>query len=428
MPQITTPLLVCILSTDNGPLTERAAASARALGLPVRIGLTRPGVENAPLGEAEVVAIPWQDDFAAARNALAAEANASYLLWLDSDEILDRFPATDWTAEAAPWLALMIEDRGDLAPRAIVRIQRNDRRSRWRHAIHEELALSAGEAPGRLRILDGALIRHSGYDDDAAIAGKLARNARIVAAERAKGRDYYALALEEARFADARGPAALSAWRAAFAHPDGAPRQPGGYDRRVEAARALADAGESAPAEQLLAANPAIADLQLALLEADYRATGPFDSARLDALGALTTPGKADSRYAYPAALRDAGRSRIIAWIKQANDAEPGEPATRSALVSDSLYRRSEQCDQETLDGDLIVMNTESFEVVTLNATAQAVWEVLANPVDIEDIVALFAEGFPDMERDELRDDIEAILQTLLDAELVVALEPPAPA
>lgn len=42
--------------------------------------------------------------------------------------------------------------------------------------------------------------------------------------------------------------------------------------------------------------------------------------------------------------------------------------------------------------------------------------------------MALFAEGFPDMERDELRDDIEAILQTLLDAELVVALEPPAPA
>ena len=33
--------------------------------------------------------------------------------------------------------------------------------------------------------------------------------------------------------------------------------------------------------------------------------------------------------------------------------------------MSDSLYRRSKQCDEETLEGDLIVMNTESFEIVT---------------------------------------------------------------
>ena len=95
--------------------------------------------------------------------------------------------------------------------------------------------------------------------------------------------------------------------------------------------------------------------------------------------------------------------------------------------MSDSLYHRSEQCDQETLEGDLIVMNTENFEVVTLNETAQAVWEVLANPVDVEDIVAIFAEAFPAMERDELRGDIESTLQTLLDAELVVIGEPSEP-
>ena len=143
---------------------------------------------------------------------------------------------------------MIVEDRSNIAPRAIVRIQRNDGRVRWRHAVHEELTLSESEAPGILRILEGALIRYSGYDDDAVIAGKLARNARIIAAERAKGRDYYALTLEEARFADARGPAALSAWRTAFVHPDGVPCKPGGYDRRVEAARVLADADESAPA------------------------------------------------------------------------------------------------------------------------------------------------------------------------------------
>ncbi len=75
-----TPLLVCILSPDNGALTERAVASARVLGLPVRIGPTRLDIENAPASEAEIVAISWQDDFAAAHNALAADADAHYLL------------------------------------------------------------------------------------------------------------------------------------------------------------------------------------------------------------------------------------------------------------------------------------------------------------------------------------------------------------
>jgi hypothetical protein len=68
----------------------------------VRLGLSQPGIEDAPPGETEVVAIPWQDDFAAARNALAADADAAYLLWLDWDEILERFPDIDWSAEQAP--------------------------------------------------------------------------------------------------------------------------------------------------------------------------------------------------------------------------------------------------------------------------------------------------------------------------------------
>ena len=203
----------------------------------------------------------------------------------------------------------------------------------------------------------------------------------------------------------------------------GGPQRAGGYDRRAEAARALADSGDSAPAELLLAANPAIADLHLALLEAEYRTTGRLDEARLATLETLIHRGSADPRYSYPAALRGAERSRIIAWIEEANDAEPGESTTRRMAMPDGLYRRSELCDQETLEGDLIVMNTETFEVVTLNATAQAVWEVLANPVDVDDVVAIFAEAFPDMERAELRDDIEGILQTLLDAELVVAAD-----
>jgi hypothetical protein len=170
--------------------------------------------------------------------------------------------------------------------------------------------------------------------------------------------------------------------------------------------RALAEAGERGPAEQVLAANPAIADLHLALLEADYRETGRFDKARLDLLATLTANHGADPRYSYPSALRDAGRGRIIAWIKQAGDSVPVKAPTRDIPMPDSLYCRSEHCDQETLEADLIVMNTENFEVVTLNATGQALWEALAEPVDIEDIASTFAQAVPRIDPAVLRTDI----------------------
>ena len=99
------PLLVCILSSGGPAGTDRAAASARAFGLPVHIGLTEPGAQPPSGDETESVVIKWRDDFAAARNALARRAKARYLLWLDSDETLAAFPDTDWRAQRAPWLA-----------------------------------------------------------------------------------------------------------------------------------------------------------------------------------------------------------------------------------------------------------------------------------------------------------------------------------
>ena len=92
--------------------------------------------------------------------------------------------------------------------------------------------------------------------------------------------------------------------------------------------------------------------------------------------------------------------------------------------MPDSLYCRNEHCDQETLEADLIVMNTENFEVVTLNATGQALWEALSEPVDIEDIASAFVQAFPGIESAVLRTDIERTLRTLLDSGLVVAEEP----
>lgn len=415
----TDPPLVCILSSGDWPRTNRAAASARRFGLAIRIGLTRGTERGAPDGKADIVRIAWSDDFAAARNALAEGAEADYLLWLDSDETLAAYPEAGGDTLTAPWYGVTIRDRADLSPRLIARIQRNDGTVRWQHAIHEEMARTGGEAPEPLTPLAGARIEHSGYDDDATITAKLARNARIVAAERAKGHDYYALALEEARTAEAGGGTAIPAWLAAFEHPSRAPAAAGGFDRRVEAARALAEADYPAPARSLLAENPRLVDLHFALLACERRQTGSIDAARLDTLCRLFATGTADSRYSYPSALQGASRARIIEVIGEAAGNMEGGAPGGGELEMTERYRRVGQFDTETLDEDLILMNTETFEVVTLNPTARIVWESFAAAVTIEEIATTFEEAFPDADPATLRADILQTVRTLIEAELV---------
>ncbi len=82
-------------------------------------------------------------------------------------------------------------------------------------------------------------------------------------------------------------------------------------------------------------------------------------------------------------------------------------------------YRRTEAFDEEEFDDDLVVMNTRTLAVVTLNGTARVVWEALAEGASHDDLVALFAEAFPDADAGALERDVAAILARLEEAELV---------
>ncbi len=310
-------VIACILSDGDWRAANRAAASAARFGLAVAVGTTGQKRRGAPLTGLRVYPIVWRDDFADARNQLAqalagdAAVEADYFLWIDSDEELISFPGRD-LALAGPSLAVRLIDRADFTARAAQRLQRRKPLPRWRGAIHETLPTPASG----LAMVGGILIRHYGYDDARRLAAKRRRNAAIVARARAAGRDDFPLALEAAR--EARGGAAVLAWLRAFKHPDATPSRAGAFDPRVEAAAALCAYGLCAPAEEVLAANPAIAPLQLALAVAERRATGRTDPARLARIAALIRKGGADPRYAYPAVLARGDPAVIADWIETA--------------------------------------------------------------------------------------------------------------
>lgn len=86
-------------------------------------------------------------------------------------------------------------------------------------------------------------------------------------------------------------------------------------------------------------------------------------------------------------------------------------------------YRRIGSVDEEEFEDDLVVMNTRTEAVVTLNGAARLVWDALAEDVTLDQLTTLFAEVSPDTEPAAVRRDLAATLESLLAAELVMATQ-----
>ena len=175
---------------------------------------------------ADVRALAWNDDFAAARNASLDMAGGDWILVLDADERVSPELAEavrallDDDAAGAATVRLRNElPHGHRRDARLLRLFRRDPSIRYAHAIHEDPTDSVRaylERTGReLRRLDGEL-RHLGYVRDVAAArDKRRRDLRLL--ERsvaANPRDWYSRykILEQARFWNDR-----AAWRTAAA-------------------------------------------------------------------------------------------------------------------------------------------------------------------------------------------------------------------
>lgn len=81
-------------------------------------------------------------------------------------------------------------------------------------------------------------------------------------------------------------------------------------------------------------------------------------------------------------------------------------------------YRRAGSFDQEELGDELVIMELESQAIVTLNPTGQLIWDMLEESATSDEIQTLIADAFPDVDRDSLNTDIQAVLDTLVAARL----------
>jgi glycosyltransferase involved in cell wall biosynthesis len=138
---------------------------------------------------ARVVVLPWQDDFAAARNAALMEASGDWILVLDADEQLQPVRPVEFQRllherHAAGYRLQMISPRNEKIVQTfnLVRLFRNHPRVRYVYPIHEQVlpSLNAWAADEQMAVLDAPLsIMHEGYRQEKR-AQKRERNLRIL--------------------------------------------------------------------------------------------------------------------------------------------------------------------------------------------------------------------------------------------------------
>lgn len=134
---------------------------------------------------AKVWTIPWEDNFAQARNAGLQQAKSTWVLWLDADEELEVSDEEEWRQALSDpsqllWAIPIVNYYGSVPHdpnrsylAAQHRVFRNGRGFRFEHAIHEQLVWTEREEGSEgleLRKLP-AVIHHYGYMD-AVVQGK----------------------------------------------------------------------------------------------------------------------------------------------------------------------------------------------------------------------------------------------------------------
>lgn len=77
-----------------------------------------------------------------------------------------------------------------------------------------------------------------------------------------------------------------------------------------------------------------------------------------------------------------------------------------------------EQIVEKPVKDDLVIVDLHRGEYYSLNETGRAVWELLGEVADVDELVVRLAERFPG-DSSAIRDDVEMLLDELLDRKLL---------
>jgi len=176
-------LSLCLIVRDEAAMLPGMIASVTGLWdelIAVDTGSRDETVSLLEEAGARVLHRPWDDDFAAARNASIAPATGDWILFLDADERIDPEAASairglmsDDGAGAATVLMRNELPGGHRREKALLRLFRNDPSIRFEHRIHEDIATPVQAylaRSGRRLVHLAGHVEHLGYRREVASA------------------------------------------------------------------------------------------------------------------------------------------------------------------------------------------------------------------------------------------------------------------
>jgi hypothetical protein len=82
-------------------------------------------------------------------------------------------------------------------------------------------------------------------------------------------------------------------------------------------------------------------------------------------------------------------------------------------------YRRAAGIHERRVDGECFLADAEGARIHHLNPIGSAIWQLLAEPASIEDLVTTLGEAFPELEAKQLQADVSAFVSCIADRGLL---------
>ncbi|MBL6935590.1 MAG: PqqD family protein [Alphaproteobacteria bacterium] len=83
-------------------------------------------------------------------------------------------------------------------------------------------------------------------------------------------------------------------------------------------------------------------------------------------------------------------------------------------------YQANPKVDVTQVEDDFFLVYPGGESIHHLDAIGTGVWRLLARPHDLQEIVAVLSEAFPDAPPEQLHEDISKILDDMLAEDLVI--------
>lgn len=187
-------LSLCMIIKNEAQHLERCLSSVQGLVSEMIIGDTGSSDGSISIARsfgAQVIEIPWEHDFAKARNLILRKASCAWILVLDADERVG-----GWRTELLhplleakqvhgyflPFIHYVGDSaEGEYVTDSVCRLFRNDRRFFFNGSIHEEVASSIWALPGGHITYAELPVYHYGYlEDELRRKDKSSRNLNMI--------------------------------------------------------------------------------------------------------------------------------------------------------------------------------------------------------------------------------------------------------